>query len=118
MGCGRRGSPGFGMKSRVMNIVTPATHPLNTFPFDSELTPGARNAVKVCLRVQPSEKVTVTRDDACREIAAAIVHELEKLGDRKSTRLNSSHANISYAVFCLKKKNKNNIPHTYNDSQA
>src|SRR3712207_6880191 len=31
--------------------------------------------------------------------------------DRKSTRLNSSHANISYAVFCLKKK-KNNICHT------
>src|SRR5947209_11215857 len=28
--------------------------------------------------------------------------------DRKSTRLNSSHANISYAVFCLKKKNKTN----------
>src|SRR3712207_7921426 len=28
--------------------------------------------------------------------------------DRKSTRLNSSHANISYAVFCLKKKNKPN----------
>src|SRR3712207_7030169 len=27
------------------------------------------------------------------------------LADRKSTRLNSSHANISYAVFCLKKKN-------------
>src|SRR3712207_7540516 len=27
-----------------------------------------------------------------------------KIGDRKSTRLNSSHANISYAVFCLKKK--------------
>src|SRR3712207_8952007 len=29
---------------------------------------------------------------------------LADLGDRKSTRLNSSHANISYAVFCLKKK--------------
>src|SRR5215203_6339953 len=29
--------------------------------------------------------------------------------DRKSTRLNSSHANISYAVFCLKKKNKKGI---------
>src|SRR2546430_7590302 len=28
------------------------------------------------------------------------------LGDRKSTRLNSSHSQISYAVFCLKKKNK------------
>src|SRR3712207_7072011 len=30
------------------------------------------------------------------------------LADRKSTRLNSSHANISYAVFCLKKKTINN----------
>src|SRR3712207_8910046 len=33
-----------------------------------------------------------------------------RLGDRKSTRLNSSHANISYAVFCLKKK-KNTTKH-------
>src|SRR3712207_7809442 len=31
---------------------------------------------------------------------------LQLLEDRKSTRLNSSHANISYAVFCLKKKNR------------
>src|SRR3712207_8212620 len=31
--------------------------------------------------------------------------------DRKSTRLNSSHANISYAVFCLKKKTRN-LPNT------
>src|SRR3712207_7179527 len=31
---------------------------------------------------------------------------LSKCLDRKSTRLNSSHANISYAVFCLKKKKK------------
>src|SRR5215217_9275512 len=30
-------------------------------------------------------------------------------GDRKSTRLNSSHANISYAVFCLKKKKKQQL---------
>src|SRR3712207_8933216 len=34
--------------------------------------------------------------------------------DRKSTRLNSSHANISYAVFCLKKKKKHQN-HTSND---
>src|SRR5690554_2055126 len=32
-------------------------------------------------------------------------------GDRKSTRLNSSHVRISYAVFCLKKKNQQNKPH-------
>src|SRR2546427_8168081 len=31
-------------------------------------------------------------------------------GDRKSTRLNSSHSQISYAVFCLKKKKKNHVP--------
>src|SRR3712207_7693031 len=31
-------------------------------------------------------------------------HQAAEHGDRKSTRLNSSHANISYAVFCLKKK--------------
>src|SRR3712207_8699791 len=31
---------------------------------------------------------------------------VKRLEDRKSTRLNSSHANISYAVFCLKKKKK------------
>src|SRR3712207_7744967 len=34
-----------------------------------------------------------------------------RVGDRKSTRLNSSHANISYAVFCLKKKKNNNKEH-------
>src|SRR5205814_8425299 len=47
---------------------------------------------------------TVTRDtaDACisRRVASYRGHE-----DRKSTRLNSSHLGISYAVFCLKKKN-------------
>src|SRR5690349_23677648 len=32
-------------------------------------------------------------------------------GDRKSTRLNSSHVEISYAVFCLKKKKKKTITH-------
>src|SRR3712207_9011091 len=36
--------------------------------------------------------------------------------DRKSTRLNSSHANISYAVFCLKKKKTNNKKCTSNMS--
>src|SRR5947209_11310362 len=36
-----------------------------------------------------------------------VVHRDERFGeDRKSTRLNYSHANISYAVFCLKKKTK------------
>src|SRR2546422_4773202 len=41
---------------------------------------------------------------------AAPDHAARK-GDRKSTRLNSSHGYISYAVFCLKKKKKRNIYH-------
>jgi len=53
---------------------------LNQMAFDPELSVGARNAVRVCLRMQPSEKVTVITDEVSLEIAAAIVHELEKLG--------------------------------------
>ncbi len=63
-----------------MNSSANQAPPINTIPFDTELTPGARNAVNVCLRVQPSEKVTVITDEASREIAAAIVHELEIVG--------------------------------------
>ncbi len=49
-------------------------------PFDAELEPGAHNAVFVCLKVQPNEKVTLITDLACEEIAASLVAELEKLG--------------------------------------
>ena len=64
-----------------MNVpVSQANRQLNTLSFDPELTPGARNAVNVCLRIQPSEKVTVITDEATREIAASLVHELEILG--------------------------------------
>src|SRR3712207_6954223 len=42
---------------------------------------------------------------ARRQRDLAVIGDVRPLGDRKSTRLNSSHANISYAVFCLKKKN-------------
>jgi len=52
---------------------------LSAMAFDPELTPGARNAVNVCLRIQPSEKVTVITDRACSEIVASIVHELDVL---------------------------------------
>src|SRR5438477_12932617 len=49
------------------------------------------------------------RDRACplpNDIAPAAADHLSR-PDRKSTRLNSSHMSISYAVFCLKKKKKN-----------
>src|SRR3712207_7688056 len=41
-----------------------------------------------------------------QELILALQHVEALVLDRKSTRLNSSHANISYAVFCLKKKEK------------
>ena len=52
----------------------------NHVSFDSEFAFGARNAVEVCLRVQPDEKVCVITDEVTIEIAAAIVSELETLG--------------------------------------
>src|SRR3712207_7477544 len=58
--------------------------------------------------VQVAEHVLADVRDVARYLLGA---ELRVAGDRKSTRLNSSHANISYAVFCLKKKN-NSIPQT------
>ncbi len=51
---------------------------LSDIPFDSELSPGAHNAVFVCLKVQPSEKVTLITDSACKEIAASIASELNQ----------------------------------------
>ena len=55
-------------------------HLLNDVPFDPELTPGAHNAVTVCLRIQPSEKVTIITDEATKEIAASMVREVENVG--------------------------------------
>src|SRR3712207_8667182 len=53
-----------------------------------------------------ADAIEVVREEVLRETASpyALNHR-----DRKSTRLNSSHANISYAVFCLKKKKETEI---------
>ena len=53
---------------------------LRSLPFDPVLSPGARNAVRVCLNIQPEEKVTLITDEATSEIAASIVHEIEGVG--------------------------------------
>src|SRR2546426_4246578 len=51
---------------------------------------------------------TCTQGDCSRAEVGVAVTKGEGQVDRKSTRLNSSHLVISYAVFCLKKKKKNN----------
>ena len=53
---------------------------LLSLTFDSVLSEGARNAVRVCLRIQPEEKVTLIADRASSEIAASLAHELDELG--------------------------------------
>jgi aminopeptidase len=62
------------------NAAEQSNRQLNKMTFDPELTLGARNAARVCLRVQASEKVTVITDEVSLEIAAAIVRELEEVG--------------------------------------
>lgn len=52
------------------------------------LQPGAANAVRVCLNIQPSERVTVISDLACQDIGDALVREIEAVG-------------ASYAAFIL-----------------
>ncbi len=60
--------------------MTDARKLLESIPFDSELSPGAQNAVRSCLRIQPDEKVTLITDRACLEIGASLVQELKQLG--------------------------------------
>src|SRR6267154_2394010 len=80
---------------------TQPTRQLNQLPFDAELTPGARNAVQVCLRIQPSEKVTVITDVVSLEIAAALVHELEAVGCRYNSWVLDDVATRPLADFPL-----------------
>lgn len=47
---------------------------------DPELSPGAHNAIHTCLRLQPQERITLITDHESREIAAALVHEIEGVG--------------------------------------
>ena len=61
-------------------------------PIDPELLPGARNAVEVCLRLQPKERITIITDSATREIAAALQQEVERVGSEYSLFVLEHHA--------------------------
>ena len=61
-------------------MLQPTLTDLTKVEFDPEFSPGAYNAVNTCLRIRPSEKVTVITDTATREIAASIAQELARLG--------------------------------------
>src|SRR3712207_7319086 len=61
-------------------------------------------ALDAAAAVNPSGASTIRQVTPLDNVAPP-APALSATADRKSTRLNSSHANISYAVFCLKKKN-------------
>jgi leucyl aminopeptidase (aminopeptidase T) len=66
----------------MVDVVKVVGTDLRAVGFPEEFGAGARNAVTTCLRIQPSEKVTLITDEATREIAAAIAAELEAIGCR------------------------------------
>src|SRR3712207_6863739 len=68
-----------------------------------EEEPVVRVLVRHLDRQEVGERDAEVLRLAARDLAVELA-VAEEAGDRKSTRLNSSHANISYAVFCLKKK--------------
>jgi aminopeptidase len=60
--------------------------------FDPELIPGARNAIRDCLRLQPTERITIITDEATREIAAALQAEVEVIGAEFALFILEEHA--------------------------
>src|SRR2546427_6472574 len=81
------------------------------FPYTTLFRSNKREIVFQCPLVGNEGFDTLTDalasfSDRCK--ARAFSPEKSFLADRKSTRLNSSHSQISYAVFCLKKKKKQN----------
>src|SRR5713101_6157633 len=65
---------------------------LATDTIDSELALGSRNAVRVCLRLQPDERITIITDQATREIAAALQAEVEEVGAEHSVFVLENYA--------------------------
>src|SRR2546430_5476011 len=64
-----------------------------------------------------SDQATLGADNSMTLEGNVVVRQGEReIRDRKSTRLNSSHSQISYAVFCLKKKNNDKSHSTFSDT--
>src|SRR2546430_13954863 len=104
---------------------------LNYVPILSPGDPGVTDFVSASLQMQPGERQFWRVSNSCADTILDLQYVFDGVpqtmqlvgidgvpvgsqdstqpGDRKSTRLNSSHSQISYAVFCLKKKKKKNI---------
>src|SRR3712207_8127535 len=81
-----------------------ATTEIYTLPLHDALTILGERALPLAWRVKKTHGAIGFREQraALATVAALLPEGARPTLDRKSTRLNSSHANISYAVFCLK----------------
>src|SRR5438876_4108358 len=87
------------------SVFSRQTHPLPTKNYTLSLhdaLPILRSDPPTLPGIPASELTPIAPADAALAVSSDI--------DRKSTRLNSSHPSISYAVFCLKKKNAPSAP--------
>src|SRR5690606_40231184 len=107
----RPGPPRARGGSRPPNVVQEVGEtPYPTTTLHATRPPSLRPPRRLRDRLNVGARLRRARWEATRRAHAAVLSDLLQTaapgGDRKSTRLNSSHVKISYAVFCLKKKNK------------
>src|SRR5690606_40994205 len=110
---------------RYQKSRTPRSKTLLTLPPVSALAFSLSVALVGCVGAEPTTKLS---EKSAKDQISATSADILKLAtanpapepavrwerkDRKSTRLNSSHVKISYAVFCLKKKKKQNKTSPY-----
>src|SRR5437773_8419848 len=109
------------MLTHLRRMLTPGKLPVDLLKTCLALTGASDSRVLIgprfgedCAVIDLGAQYLITKTDpvtfTAEEIGWYAVHvnanDVATMGDRKSTRLNSSHITISYAVFCLKKKTK------------
>src|SRR5207245_4468547 len=91
---------------------------LTMLPWPRAAIPGAiaatrKNGARTLLANILSNAATSNSAVGAKSAIPALLIRMSMSPDRKSTRLNSSHGSISYAVFCLKKKKKKKTQETH-----
>jgi aminopeptidase len=76
----------------MLNAPMPDRLFTDTIKIDPELIPGARNAIRDCLRLKPEERITIITDEMTREIAAALEREVELVGADHALFVLEEHA--------------------------
>src|SRR3989442_9658224 len=109
---------GQGAGARVVTLELPPFTLVGATTRTGLLTTPLRDRFGIQARLEPysvAELAIIVRRSAgilAIELAEEGAHTIARMPDRKSTRLNSSHVRISYAVFFLKKKKTNQPPST------